>query len=860
MAEIKQSIVSRKTSIMSLSKQLNRFIITTFIYSACLYPTIVTGGTLTDRVGWWNFNNTSDLLAPVPGYGVPLQLTGTHQLMQGPSANDYAAKIGPGSYYTMTHNIQPNGGGTFVNEYTLQIDFKVQSTNVWHCFFQTNPSNTTDGDCFINPSGKIGVAATGYAATSIQPDTWYRLVISVDNGSFYSYYIDGYNLFTGNVQSIDGRFSLENVLLMFADEDGEDNDIIVSEIAIWDRPLSAPEVRSIGGFGHILNVSPYFIAYPFLQTITSNSAYVCWHDTLTNATAVEYGTSQSLGSTATGTSEQLAPMYRWHTVKLTGLEPNTKYYYRVDSGSDTSAVYSFRTQPADPYNGHIRFLLFSDTQDDSAMTGKVIRSARDKVMELYGGDLSDNINVIAHTGDIVGNGSVISYWTDQFMRPFAPLTPYIPFLSVAGNHEMEHQNYYTYIKYDDISAFPPSHALFEKIWTYRLPRILFIGLNTNVIASYGNEQKQWLDSKLAEAENDTAIDFVFCFLHHPPFTELWGEGNTAYVADDILGVLKKYSKVQQLSYGHTHAYEMGVIQSEAANSKGDFRISCVGGGGGDRDRWGEYINYDYPEINIALDHHFYILFDFNLAEKSYTGQMFDLGNPDYAVGNIVSDSWHRKLNQPAPDKPAAMNPTYSGNGNIILQASQFSGVDQVMSSQFQVTGTPGDYSSPLLSIIRDWRDIYGVDSQFNPIDLNAGIDLSLYEVLAGTLQNDSTFAFRVRYRDQNLRWSEWSEEYLFDFTDTTGINEPGTGQGWLQIWPNPCSRYASISYSVTENGNVEIGLYEVAGKMIKKIVSGYLTKGLYTNRLDVSQLNPGIYFCRIRTAGGNQIKRIIVGT
>lgn len=815
---------------------------------------------ISDRVGWWTFNNTADLLAPVPGYGQPLLLTGTHQLMQGPVANDSAVKIGPGSYYAMNHNIAPNGGGSFVNEYTLQVDFKVESINEWHCFFQTNPANTNDGDCFINPSGKIGVAATGYAATSIQPDTWYRLVISVDNGSFYNYYIDGYNLFTGYIQSLDDRFSLNDVLLMFADEDGEDNNIIVSEIAIWDHALTALEVHSVGGFGHILNVSPYFVAFPFLQTITTNSAYVCWHDTLTSSTTVEFGTSETLGSTATGSSELLAPMYRWHTVELTGLQPGTKYYYRIDSGSDTSAVYSFKTQPDDSYSGHIRFLLFSDTQDDSAMTGKVVRSARDKVIELYGGNLSDNINLIAHTGDIVGSGSVISYWTDQFLRPFSALSAYIPFLSVAGNHEVEHQNYYTYVKYDDISAYPPSHSLFEKIWTYRLPRILLIGLNSNVIATYGETQRQWLDSKLAEVENDTTIDFVFCFLHHTPITELWGEGNTSYVANDIIGVLKKYPKVQQLSYGHTHAYEMGVIQSEAANSNGDFRISCVGGGGGNRDRWGEYTNFDYPEIDIALDHHFYILFDFDLATKSYTGQMFDLGNPDYAVGNIVSDSWHRKLNQPAPDKPTALNPTFSGTGDLLLHAGEFSGQDELMTSHFQVTGNPGEYSNPLVNIQRNWRDIYGVDTQFNPVDVNAGIDLSSYEVPAGILQNDSSFAFRVRYRDQNLKWSEWSDELSFYYTDTTGTGgqEPAV-KHTLKAWPNPSSFFTTISYLIEETGNAEIGLFDVTGTKLKDIVHQDMCKGLHTIRLDVSNLHPGLYFCRLRTNSSEQTLKILVG-
>lgn len=804
-----------------------------------------------DRKGWWKFDNISDPVAAVPGYGLPLALTGTLQTVQGSSVTDGAIEIGPGSYLTMDHQIEPNGGGSYVNEYTLQIDFKVSVTNVWHCFFQTNPDNNNDGDCFINPSGNIGVAATGYSGASITPGEWYRLVITVDNGSFYNYYIDGSLLFTGYVQDIDGRFSLYPELLLFADNDGEDNLITVSEAAIWDRPLNAMEVTELGGFGHVLNPSPYFLCYPFLQTLTDHSAYVSWHDTIANLTKIEYGTTEALGLEQTGNSELLAPMYRWHTVKLENLDAGTRYYYRIVSGSATSAIYHFKTSPASGYQGHIRYLLFSDTQDDSAATGYIIRSAREKMEELYGTDLSESINAVLHTGDIVGNGNVISQWTDQFFRPFAPLSPYIPYLSVAGNHEMESQNYYTYMKYDDISAFPSGHPLFEKLWTYRLPRILFIGMNTNLTALFSETQRIWLDTTLASAQVDTTIDFVFCFLHHPPVTELWGEGNTSYVENQILGVLKKYSKVQQLSYGHTHAYERGVIESESMDNGGDFRISCVGGGGGHRDRWGEYTNVDYPFIHIALDHYFYILFDFDLAAHSFTGRMFDLGNTDYTVNNEVSDTWHRILGQDPPVKPSALDPTFTNEGRVVLHASPFAGADELMSSQFQVSDKPGDYSSPVVNSLRNWQNIYGIDEFFNPVDLFAGLDITSLEIPAGSLQNSEVYSYRVRYRDQNLRWSEWSDERSFVATDTTGIDEGDKSQGnMLKVVISGAST-AEACYFVKRGGRVVLKLINSAGLEVETLFNGELPAGEYRNSIPVTGLSPGSYICRMHTMNGS---------
>jgi len=812
-----------------------------------------------DRAGWWNFNNPENLLAPVPGFGLGLTLVGSHQLADGPAANDFAAKIGVGSYYKMQHQIPANGGGSFVNEYSLQIDFKIEYLNAWRCFFQTNPQNNNDGDCFINPYGNIGVAATGYSSYTVIPDEWYRLVISVKNGESYTYYLDGKLMLNATVQEIDGRFALDPFLLIFADEDGEDNDIIVSEIAIWDRKLSAQEVNALGGFGHNPGVSNDFMVYPFLQTLTSNSVYISWHDTASIITRIKYGTSQNPELSEYGTSELVSEGYRWHTVKLTGLQPKTKYYYQIESGSDTSAVCTFTTQPENNYTGHIRFLLFSDTQDDSAMTGHIVRSAVQKVKELYPGDISDNINVILHAGDIVGSGSSISQWTNQFMRPFKPLSAYIPFLSVAGNHEGEHYNYYTYMKYDDLSAFPSTHPLHEKAWLYRLPGTLFLGLNTNMTQSYGSVQRDWLDNTLETAENDTTIDFVFVFMHHPPVTELWGEGNTAWVEQEILPLLKKYSKVQQLSYGHTHAYERGVIESDALDPKGDFIISCVGGGGGARDRWGQYTNVNYPYIHVALDHYFYVLFDFDLANKSYTGTMYDLGNTDVPGTNTPGDSWHRKLLQPAPEKPTALPPTFSEKGSVILHASSFSGQDALMSSRFQISLKSNPTDEPLFDVTRNWQDIFGVDGSFMPINLNQEIDLSSIEVPSGVLPSGTTLSFRIKYRDQNRKWSGWSDELFFSITDTLGVHETeNNDRPALTISPNPFKRETLIKYRLKKADSVSIMLYNAQGEVIKNIFAGVMPGGEHSICFLLGNLTSGIYFLRWMAGSDHETLKLMI--
>lgn len=200
-------------------------------------------------VGYWKFEDRNNLLKATVGNN--LQLTGSHSWVKGASYGDTAIRITIGSYYTANHMIKPNGGGTRVNRYTLMYDFKVLSFNKWHTFHQTDTTNLNDGECFIRPNtgsypARIGVAATQYAPDSLHANTWYRLMISVNNGNYYRYYLNGKLILEGDTQDIDDRFSLATQLLFFADNNQEDDTIDVASIGLWDTCLSTAQIEAIG--------------------------------------------------------------------------------------------------------------------------------------------------------------------------------------------------------------------------------------------------------------------------------------------------------------------------------------------------------------------------------------------------------------------------------------------------------------------------------------------------------------------------------------------------------------------------------------------------------------------------------------
>lgn len=174
------------------------------------------------------------------------------------------------NYLTVTHGMSGNGGGKFVNEYTVAIDYLQTSEiglwngNYYNSLFQTNQTNENDGDLFIKGPSRdqsvIGTADTGYSTKTFNSSKWHRIVWSVDNGSFFRVYVDGVLFLDGTAQEVDKRFSLDPTFLLFADNDGEDAWGLVATAAIWDRALTSAEVAGMGAVPEPATLSLLLVA------------------------------------------------------------------------------------------------------------------------------------------------------------------------------------------------------------------------------------------------------------------------------------------------------------------------------------------------------------------------------------------------------------------------------------------------------------------------------------------------------------------------------------------------------------------------------------------------------------------------
>ena len=221
---------------------------------------MLTGQADAQLIGLWEFNNSAAPGAATIGNDLIVNNTNsTIASVTGISGGDGAFSVGIGDYFTCNHDIPANGGGAYVNEFTIVYDLylPLSTDAVYRSLLQTSADNSNDGDYWLSTTNRVGVAAIGYSTDTVSAGAWYRIVFSADIGntpSFRTTVTDAAGAswsFDHLDQGVDGRHSLypidnQNIVHFFADEDSEDNEVHVSNLALFDTPLSQADAERLG--------------------------------------------------------------------------------------------------------------------------------------------------------------------------------------------------------------------------------------------------------------------------------------------------------------------------------------------------------------------------------------------------------------------------------------------------------------------------------------------------------------------------------------------------------------------------------------------------------------------------------------
>jgi hypothetical protein len=172
----------------------------------------------------WEFNGTlasstgQPALTPTgyPGVAGAPGVTYENAMIQGAEAQ--VARITRGTALAVLHGFPSNGGGGYLNQYTIILDASFPGIGEWISLYQTNEayddaaghfdlSDSNDGDLFIDPDGQVGIS--GVYGGTLTVNTWYRIALVVDLvAGTLTTYADGVQIQQLTGQGLDGRFAL----------------------------------------------------------------------------------------------------------------------------------------------------------------------------------------------------------------------------------------------------------------------------------------------------------------------------------------------------------------------------------------------------------------------------------------------------------------------------------------------------------------------------------------------------------------------------------------------------------------------------------------------------------------------------
>jgi hypothetical protein len=108
----------------------------------------------------------------------------------------------------------------------------------------------------------------------------------------------------------------------------------------------------------------------------------------------------------------------------------------------------------------------------------------------------------------------------------------------------------------------------------------------------------------------------------------------------------------------------------------------------------------------------------------------------------------------------------------------------------------------------------------------------------------------------------WVDYIVFPPVDiATGIQANDQVQNDLKIniWPNPASSIIHLAYTLDRTTTVDIAIYDLLSHKIADHQQNMIQmQGNHITEIDVSDLKPGIYLCRIKTSAGIQSRKIVV--
>lgn len=305
--------------------------------------------------------------------------------------------------------------------------------------------------------------------------------------------------------------------------------------------------------------TPSLTRGPYLQLVTPDGVTFRWRTNRASDTLVRYGDApDNLTQTMT-----IAESVTEHEIRVDGLDPATRFYYQIESGSvplaGGDADHFFTTNPVPGARSAVRAWVIGDsgTADNNA------RAVRDAYLTA---SVDHPADLWLMLGDNAYDDGLDSEYQAAVFDMYPMLLRSTPLWTTLGNHDghtadsaTESGPYYDNFTLPRAGEAGGLASGTEAYYAFDWANIHFVCLESyETDRSVGSPMLNWLQADL----DATTQDWIIAFWHHPPYTKGSHNSDTEIelveMRENVLPMLEA-AGVDLVLCGHSHSYERSYL-------------------------------------------------------------------------------------------------------------------------------------------------------------------------------------------------------------------------------------------------------------------------------------------------------------
>ncbi|HSK14149.1 MAG TPA: metallophosphoesterase, partial [Phnomibacter sp.] len=781
--------------------------------------------------------------------------------------------------YTFQLTVTDNNGATASDAVTVTVNAAVGNLTVftygaiWK--YLDNGSNQgtlwrtvgfNDGSWASGP-GQLGygdgdeatVVSFGPNSSAKYITTYFRKVVNISSPGDFSYFRMGVRRDDGIVVYVNGMEVWRNTLptgtiayntLATSAVSDDGNTIQTANIAstafvhgantiaveIHQNAATSSDISFDMELVGIVPGAPLLTRGPYLQMGNSQAATLRWRTDVPTDSRIEVGTAFGTYSLSainpTVTTE--------HEVRITGLLPDTKYFYRFGSSSyvlQSGTDNHFRTAPPPNSTRKIAVAVFGDCgRNDKGYQSLTLNS----YLNYVGTNPAELLLLLGDNA--YTNGTDAEYTTGFFNAYSGNILKNHMMFPAPGNHD-----YYATaggqasknVPYYDIFTMPaaaesggvPSGT--EAYYSFDWGPIHFLSLD-----SYGTEtannlrlydtagpQVTWIKQDL-EANNKK---WTIAYWHHPPYTmgshNSDTEAELVRIRERFIRILERYG-VDMIMCGHSHDYERSYLLKGYYGNEASFNLAthAVNSSSGKYD--GSLNSCPYTTPSGQVDH----------------GTVYVVSGSAGASGGVQAGYPHNALPFAQNDggmfyfevEDNRLNAKWIRKDGVI--ADQFSILKDVSTTE-QVTISSGQSTTLTASWIGNYQWSNGATTRSITVNPAATATYSVTDGSTACL----TDHFTVNVVPQGVPITLQSRSLP-------------SGKQQIRVFPVPVVRGEKLTMVSGHPKPVEITILDGTGRIMERLrINGSL-------QINTSAFKPGLYFIQTNGPEGRQVAKFMVSS